>query len=769
MKQQYRAILYGIIGLILLIVPFETQAAFHRESEPIIIQGAALTDFHNVNINQLHAFCYHRTQDRWREIPLQIDERDAEGNYLLFTNQPLKGYLGENDEVVLMGCDVGEAAETNQWISNPESRLHPRYEIKVNDLTESNGQAFVYLYRSSTIPDTLTSDYADQQLHVIYTPVYTMGIDTLRGYINHLAFPEEKWKWGTNVLDRQKFRLNGTIKVMGIPINYHTTEERFVVKNVKYIDGRVRVLRKMDWIMTIKSGSFSIDKPIAKLLSKFYYTRSELACTPAQLPLDYGTTLLRHSIDIKKDADELFFYNPHNSAVPLNGQPDTIDKTVNTPGTFWALITGNRGTILQTMNLSDAPGNSQRLYYCENQNQTDDGTEETGQNGAWGDVGLLLQDSIVGEVQITPVFHFSPQSVDAEWAEKQLTKMNSPIEMSTSLHSFAQSGASVTLLSPNGGEIWETGTTRLIQWQANDISGEIELAFSSNSGLDWQAIGSAPATANQWSWTIPDIESRQCRIRVNSKDNPEIADESDIDNRLSVGDGQGRPGDAACKIEISLRNHFICTGLQFNLYDRPDNLTFNKAQLTMRAQDFEVNVTEHDSLITVLIYSLTEAVIDSSYGPLLEIFYDINPQTSNNTTVALQLNQVVVSDEAIQAIPVETRDGTFLITTTTGLENDFSNLKPSRSFRLMPNYPNPFNSQTRLSYEIPENGPVKLSICNMLGQEIRVLIDAPTSAGEYSVLWDGRDQWGKDVVSGIYFARLQINQQISTQKMVLIR
>ncbi|MCK4597733.1 T9SS type A sorting domain-containing protein, partial [bacterium] len=85
------------------------------------------------------------------------------------------------------------------------------------------------------------------------------------------------------------------------------------------------------------------------------------------------------------------------------------------------------------------------------------------------------------------------------------------------------------------------------------------------------------------------------------------------------------------------------------------------------------------------------------------------------------------------------------------------------------NYPNPFNASTEIRYQIPEDGHVTLKIFNTLGQELRILLDVHQKAGEYGVLWDGRDARGREVASGLYFCRLRAGEFGKTIKMVLVR
>ncbi len=90
-------------------------------------------------------------------------------------------------------------------------------------------------------------------------------------------------------------------------------------------------------------------------------------------------------------------------------------------------------------------------------------------------------------------------------------------------------------------------------------------------------------------------------------------------------------------------------------------------------------------------------------------------------------------------------------------------------FRLEPNYPNPFNAATRLSYTLPQTMPIKLVIYNLAGQQVRTLVEATQTAGLHSAIWDGRDALGLPVSSGVYFYRLQARDYLQSYKMVLLK
>ena len=90
-------------------------------------------------------------------------------------------------------------------------------------------------------------------------------------------------------------------------------------------------------------------------------------------------------------------------------------------------------------------------------------------------------------------------------------------------------------------------------------------------------------------------------------------------------------------------------------------------------------------------------------------------------------------------------------------------------FALYPNYPNPFNPLTSITYDIESNSHVKVNIANVKGNHIRYLINEYQFSGTHSVLWNGRDDNGNPVPSGIYFYTMAVNKYRKSNKMILMK
>lgn len=85
------------------------------------------------------------------------------------------------------------------------------------------------------------------------------------------------------------------------------------------------------------------------------------------------------------------------------------------------------------------------------------------------------------------------------------------------------------------------------------------------------------------------------------------------------------------------------------------------------------------------------------------------------------------------------------------------------------NYPNPFNPTTTISYELRKGGPVELRIYNSLGRVVRVLDRSERPAGQHRIVWDGTNEAGQRVASGLYFFRLNSGSFSAVRRMALIK
>ncbi|MFA3783783.1 FlgD immunoglobulin-like domain containing protein [Melioribacteraceae bacterium 4301-Me] len=132
-------------------------------------------------------------------------------------------------------------------------------------------------------------------------------------------------------------------------------------------------------------------------------------------------------------------------------------------------------------------------------------------------------------------------------------------------------------------------------------------------------------------------------------------------------------------------------------------------------------------------------------------------------------------DVLVIGLKLKTQESVVNLTGSAQLNNEIqANLMANvrevpTSFSMSQNYPNPFNPTTTIKYAIPEKAQVKLTIYNMLGQQIKTLVNTEQDAGFYKVTWDGTNDFGSRVASGIYIYRIEAGKYVSTMKMNLLK
>jgi hypothetical protein len=164
------------------------------------------------------------------------------------------------------------------------------------------------------------------------------------------------------------------------------------------------------------------------------------------------------------------------------------------------------------------------------------------------------------------------------------------------------------------------------------------------------------------------------------------------------------------------------------------------------APDMSIRTCDEDGTLKILIYSLEEGRrIPAGSGNILFIPLDGEGK--------LDVAEVQLSDYFGRTLAC-TRE------TEQGLPDDYI---------LRQNYPNPFNTATEIIYRIPEAAHVRLDIVNISGQRIITLVDGEQAEGFYRIIWNGLDQSGGRVASGVYFYRLEADGYHQTRKMTLLK
>jgi uncharacterized repeat protein (TIGR01451 family) len=109
------------------------------------------------------------------------------------------------------------------------------------------------------------------------------------------------------------------------------------------------------------------------------------------------------------------------------------------------------------------------------------------------------------------------------------------------------------------------------------------------------------------------------------------------------------------------------------------------------------------------------------------------------------------------------------VTGTTSVDSTKSQSKTPTEYALLQNYPNPFNPVTEIQYQLPQAGNVELIVYNILGQKVRTLVNKTQTPGFYTIRWDGKNDAGSFVTSGVYLFQLKTKGFSKVKKMLIVR
>jgi hypothetical protein len=110
-----------------------------------------------------------------------------------------------------------------------------------------------------------------------------------------------------------------------------------------------------------------------------------------------------------------------------------------------------------------------------------------------------------------------------------------------------------------------------------------------------------------------------------------------------------------------------------------------------------------------------------------------------------------------------------ILSSMTDVKHELKNTRLPDTYRLSQNYPNPFNPSTKIQYELSRPDHVKLTLFNITGQQIRVLVDKAMDAGSHLVQWDGLDEQGCQMPTGTYLYHIKTGDFQDTKKLILLK
>jgi len=400
---RFTSLLCVVAAIILSFSPFAfSQIAVNRPYQPVIVKGNSFAEFSNntAPMGQLFLYKYISASNAWEPIPYQFDEVEPDSLNPASTTYFRRGdgNLDDQDELAFMARDAGDKALTNTWVNDAASRSFARYEIEVTDpLLTTGNTGYVYLFRSSTLSISPTAK--DYVAYVAAPAGASAGQDTVRGQTYEeghaangiqdlLRVPAAANGSNLDFLDRLKVRF----KVFAILAEVTFTEAGLGLQGVRARDGRVRVIRELRERISLITGNIDFS------ILLFYYGYSSVLGTSLNLntlPSGVRVTSLRQSFDFDSRVNGAKWYNQNLSTpVTVTGSSGNLNSTqaavVYDPNLNWYMLSSAHGSFVNLFSLPPNFGNSQRFYFQDAQNGTNDGTDDTGDNKSYGDGGLLI-------------------------------------------------------------------------------------------------------------------------------------------------------------------------------------------------------------------------------------------------------------------------------------------------------------------------------------------------------------------------------------------
>lgn len=247
---------------------------------------------------------------------------------------------------------------------------------------------------------------------------------------------------------------------------------------------------------------------------------------------------------------------------------------------------------------------------------------------------------------------------------------------------------------------------------------------------------------------------------------PASAHQISSSNTVSIlPGGGGSPDHLSVPLQVELVNSDTIRAFQFEIRDTSDYLQISSIVGINRAAGFSMEAKEISGSSRILGINLEGDAISPGSGPIVEVIFKI-AENAPVGSFPINLDSVILADPQGLGLINSSAGASFNVT----LGTDHPANPPAR-FSLSNNYPNPFNANTTIQFELAEKVLLRLQILDLNGREIRELAFGYFNPGTYEVVWDATDAVGRNLPSGIYLSRLVIadNHTILTHKLLLLK
>ncbi len=315
----------------------------------------------------------------------------------------------------------------------------------------------------------------------------------------------------------------------------------------------------------------------------------------------------------------------------------------------------------------------------------------------------------------------------------------------------------VAILTPNGGETFRTESSVPVIW-GTSLTGMLNIEFSPDSGTTWLPVDSnIPATQRTYTWTVQYVPTtHRALLRIYDSTNPQAQDISDhvFTIKTQLWEFENLFPQLYSTFQVGPND---TTRLRF-VWSSAGNVPGITYRIRLFSDPAHRAYFPADNSGADTVATLTGHQVDS-------LLSSWNAWATGDSVRIRWAARAYYQSDSLQAFPLQTL---FFKRNPSAIVTDINTALPAR-FALYPNYPNPFNPATEIRYAIPQKSQVVLVIYNSLGQQVRMLVNERQNPGVYTSRWDGTDDRGKMVPSGVYLYRLQAEDRLLTGKMLLLR
>jgi hypothetical protein len=193
-------------------------------------------------------------------------------------------------------------------------------------------------------------------------------------------------------------------------------------------------------------------------------------------------------------------------------------------------------------------------------------------------------------------------------------------------------------------------------------------------------------------------------------------------------------------------------------YQHGETLQFERGYFVRAPQSW-------DSVMVEYSYDAgkTWNLITSSAPNDGQLFWSSIPDTPSDSCL------IRITSKAENPISATSADFFTISSDTTDVVEEKREKSIPQTFLLHQNYPNPFNPSTKIEFSLPRTTRVTLDIYNIAGRKVKGLVDEELPSGHWSIVWNGEDDNGIEVASGVYLYRLRTSEYTRTKKMVIVR